>query len=73
MNMVDSVISIFKIKNMLFNIVATFGFLMFIGCDIQVGLMNIGVSSIGIFSIWIFYIPSQIALTTLGFIINNRK
>ena len=72
MNFVDAAINIFRIKNIWFSIVMALGFLFFIGCDVQVGLMNIGVSSITIFSIWICYIPSQVLLTSLGFIINNR-
>lgn len=73
MNAFDSLISLILKRNKTFNAVSLISFLLFIGCDICVGLMNIGVPNVTGYLIWIFYIPSQIGLVLSMFILNIKK
>ncbi len=59
-NFLDPLINNIKIKK---NIILSLGFLLFIFCDINVGIVNLFNANI-IFSIlmWFFYLPSQILL-----------
>ena len=73
MNAFDSLISLILKRNKTFNAVSLVAFLLFIGCDVCVGLMNIGVPNVTGYLIWIFYIPSQIGLVLSTFILNIKK
>lgn len=63
MNFIDSTISTVKLygdKRFITSLVFTIGLILFIGCDIFVGISNL--SSFGSEIIWIFYLPSQILI-----------
>lgn len=63
MNFIDSLISTINLrgdKRFITSLIFTIGLILFIGCDIFVGISNI--SPYGSEIIWIFYLPSQILI-----------
>lgn len=59
-NFVDSLIKYFRREN---NIFAPLGFLLFIACDVCVGLANLAPNLPFVsFGMWFFYLPSQVLL-----------
>ena len=67
MNFVDALISTIHLHNdkrFISLVLFTVGLLLFIGCDIFVGISNL--LSIGGSVIWIFYLPSQVLISLSG-------
>ena len=63
MNFIDSLISTINLrgdKRFITSLIFTIGLILFIGCDIFVGISNL--SPYGSEIIWIFYLPSQILI-----------
>ena len=65
MNFVEHIVCIFdkKEEKKLKHILIASGFLLFILCDLSVGLYNIGNDVLASY-IWVFYVPSQVLITT---------
>ena len=59
MNLIDSII---KNDRTVGSILLSVGLLLFIGCDVCVGLSNLIYSPAASFLIWVFYLPSQVLI-----------
>ena len=68
MNSVEAILMFIKDKK-ISSLLLGLGFLLFIGCDICVGLANIGYNEMYNIS-WVFYAPSQLLIAS-HFVLNK--